>query len=74
MPDPIGAYFQNAQLSMAAYATLALSMNNDVNVLKQQLKDNGFTDALAAQFVATYRIAADTLVDPGTGLSATLFQ
>lgn len=74
MSDPIGVYFQNAQLSMAAYADLTFSMNNDPNVFKQQLKDHGFTGPLADQFVATYSIAADTFVDPGTGLSATLFQ
>ena len=74
MSDPIDVYFQNAQLSMAAYANLTVSMNNEPNVFKQQLRDHGFTDALANQFVANYRIAGDTFVDSATGLSVTLFQ
>ncbi len=72
MPTPISTYFENAQLSLAAYANLSVSMSNDQ--YRAELLEKGFTDALASQFVATYRIAADTFTDAHTGLSVTLFQ
>lgn len=72
MSDSINLYFQNAQLSMAAYADLRVGMTEQD--YKNALKNNGFTDALADQFIATYKIADDTFVDPVSGLSVTLFE
>ncbi|MCS6297679.1 MAG: hypothetical protein H8K09_15700 [Nitrospira sp.] len=72
MTSPITLYFQHAQLSMAAYSDLTATMS--VENYKNALKGDGFTDALADQFVATFKIAADTFTDAATGLSVTLFQ
>ena len=72
MSIPIDLYFQNAQLSMAAYADLTVGMS--AQRYKEALTAIGFTSALADKFITTYTIAEDTFVDPVSGLSATLFQ
>ena len=72
MSNPADLYFQNAQLSMAAYANLTIDMS--AQRYKEALTANGFTDVLADQFIATYSIAEDTFADPATGLAVTLFQ
>lgn len=43
MSDPIGAYFDHAQLSMAAYANLTPGMTNDD--CKPGLENAGFSGA-----------------------------
>lgn len=67
------AYFQNAQLSMAAYAELTLEMNVNRSDYIDALKAAGFAEALATQFAATYSIVS---VSPPNlnGFSAVLFQ
>lgn len=45
MPDPISAYFENAQLSMAAYAALTPSIAGIA--YKAALANAGFSDAQA---------------------------
>ena len=55
MSDPIDVYFQQAQLSMAAYAVLTVNMSD--GLYKDALKsDDRFTDALATEFVNKYTI------------------
>lgn len=71
MATLVDSYFQNAQLSLAAYADLSVGMTNDE--YKAKLIFAGFTDALATEFVANYTIVADTFTD-WTGLQTTLFQ
>src|SRR5690349_12887766 len=72
MVDPVGMYFQHAQLSMAAYANYTADMSSID--YKRALKAAGFTDSLADTFLAAYRVVGDTFADPVTGLSVTLFE
>jgi Ca2+-binding RTX toxin-like protein len=85
MPDPINIYFQDAQLSMAAYASLSLGMNTDGQAYFDALKSVGFTEALAREFAGLdankhiladkgYKILSVTSGPFGLGFSATLFQ
>ena len=71
MSSAINAYFEHAQLSMAAYANLTDGMSNDV--IREVLKNSGFSDIQAANFVDTYFIVK-VFNDPATNFSATLFQ
>lgn len=71
MSEPISAYFENAQLSMAAYA--ALTPNIAGVVYKTALANAGFSDAQAAAFISTYSVV-NVFNDPATDFSATLFQ
>ena len=71
MADPINVYFQHAQLSMAAYATLTVGMNSAQ--YKAALTNAGFSDAQAAAFVSTYSIVKP-FNDSSTDFSATLFK
>lgn len=72
MADPIDVYFQQAQLSMAAYGELFVGMTNEE--FKNAIKvENRFTDALATEFVNKYSVVqvfSDSLSD----FQATLFQ
>ena len=72
MASPLTLYFENAQISMAAYGDLTVSISAEN--FKNALKSSGFTDVLADQFVATYKVAAGTYTDSVTGLSVTLFE
>lgn len=72
MADPIDVYFQQAQLSMAAYGNLFVGITNEE--YKAALKvDNRFTDALATEFVNKYSIV-QVFSDPLSDFQATLFQ
>ena len=72
MADPIDVYFQQAQLSMAAYGNLFVGMTNEE--YKASIKaDNNFTDALATEFVNKYSIT-QVFSDSLSGFQATLFQ
>jgi hypothetical protein len=46
-------YFQNAQLSMAAYAVLTVEMNVNRSEYISALELAGFSESLAMQFAAT---------------------
>lgn len=71
MASIIHTYFENALLSMAAYADLAEGMTRDLYIT--ELKAVGFTNSLAEQFADTYSIAADTFSN-AQGLAVNLLQ
>ncbi len=71
MPVYVDAYFEHAQLSMAAYAALTEGIPSDA--YKEALKNEGFSDVQATAFVSTYSVAK-VFSDPATNFSATLFQ
>ena len=71
MSNLIHPYYENAQLSDAAYADLAAGM------IRREYEDaliaRGFSSLQAAEFANRYSIVS-TFNDSGTGFSATLFQ
>lgn len=70
MATLMNAFFENAQLSMAAYANLTVGMPRDL--YEAELVRAGFTASLATQFASTYSVIS-TFSD-ATGFTATLFQ
>lgn len=72
MSDPIDVYFQQAQLSMAAYAALTVNIT-DVQYKAALKAENRFTDALATEFINKYSIV-QVFSDSLSGFQATLFQ
>lgn len=71
MASSIQTYFENAQLSMAAYADLTEGMTRDRYIT--ELKAVGFTDSLATHFASTYSIVS--VSSPNlNGFSAVLFR
>lgn len=72
----IAAYFEQAQLSMAAYA-LDLQRGMSDSFQRQAyvaaLINKGMSDTQAAEFVKTYTVV-DQFTDPSTGFSATVFD
>lgn len=73
MTDDTRAYFENAQLSMAAYAAFDVQMNLDKTRYKQALIDQGMSDSQATRFAAEYTIVAPTYTD-ATGLAVNVFR
>jgi hypothetical protein len=71
MTESISAYFENAQLSMAAYANLLQGMTGAAYLI--ELKNAGFSDMQAAVFASTYSVVK-VFDDPATAFQATLFQ
>lgn len=71
MADPIHEYFENAQLSMAAYAALTQGITGVA--YKTALKSAGFSDTQATDFISAYSVVR-VFDDPATDFSATLFQ
>jgi hypothetical protein len=67
----ISTFSQQAQLSLAAYATLSPAL--DTTVLIERLRTAGMSSAQAAQFAATY-VVVDQFTDPSSGFSATVFR
>ena len=67
----IYTYYENAQLAMAAYATLNESLT--LSQYKEALKDAGFADVQAEEFIRNYSIVS---VSPPNvnGFSAVLFR
>ncbi len=67
-------YFAQAQLSMAAYASLQSGMfGKDYPGYVAALVDKGMSQKQAELFATTYAVI-DQYTDPATGLSATLFS
>jgi hypothetical protein len=56
------------ELSLAAYANLTVG-----EPTKQLLKDAGMADSQAGRFASRWRVV-DQIIDPSTGLSATVFK
>jgi len=61
-------YFTQAELALAAYASLTTSRPD-----KAALIDVGMSDAQATRFASTWRVVTQ-YTDPITGVSATVFQ
>lgn len=73
MANTISSYFENAQLSLAAYATLNTQMNADKPAYRQALFDAGMSLSEAIRFADTYSIIHQ-YSDPSSGFSATVFR
>ena len=69
MASRIETFFQDAQLSMAAYANLTVGMSRDQ--YEAALRVQGFSTPLAANFADRYAILSPSI--EGFGFSATLF-
>ena len=65
----ISEYFRQAELSLAAYASLTAGVPNEDNLKK----DAGMSPAQATAFAAKWNVV-DQYTDPLTGVSATVFQ
>lgn len=73
MDKIINNNFANAQLSMAAYATLSVSMNANLDDYKDALLAENFSDKQAEDFTETYEVV-DQRTDPISGFSGTVFR
>ena len=74
MSETIKSYFENAQLSQAAYAFLNKELMSTPSDFIDALRvDNNFSEAQATQFVNQYSIIHDQQNTPN-GFSATLFK
>ncbi len=79
MADELNAYFQYAQLSLAAYTPLTDTFTGQIspsqlfNINPDSL-GSGFSTSLANQFSAQYRILSHLSDTTGSGFSATLFE
>ncbi|MEO1766546.1 hypothetical protein, partial [Thiobacter aerophilum] len=76
MANTISSYFENAQLSLAAYAELDLRMNQDKTRYQQALIRAGMSPSQATRFADAadgYSIL-DQYTDASAGFSATVFQ
>ncbi len=74
MASLITNYYENAQLSLAAYALgLTPGMGKDNPNYIQALKDAGMVENQAIEFTSRYSVIHQ-YTDPATGFSATIFQ
>jgi len=73
MANSIRSYFDDAQLSLAAYATLDVQMNQNLQLYEEALFRAGMSRAQATRFASDYTVI-DQFTDSSTGLSATVFQ
>lgn len=56
MSESTKAYYQNSELSLAAYATLDISLNADPTRYVSALKNAGMSEAQATRFANEYTI------------------
>ncbi len=71
MTNQITSYFENSQLSLAAYAQLYSGIGGEE--YEGALRNAGMSDAQATRFAAEYSIVAPTYTD-ATGLAVNVFR